>query len=204
MNPTDKAHLLEIYSKTLAEHGDAPEAVQLTAESQRLRFQLLSEIAPLENSSILDYGCGKGDQYAYLRERGFRGSYTGFDINEDLLAVARRKHSARFALWDIEAQPCEERFDYVLISGMFNNRISDNGRTMKSVLRACFACANQGLAFNAISTYVNFRQPEMSYASPEEMFRFCMTELSPAVTLRHDAMPYNFTMYVYRRRELSR
>src|SRR5438552_3411165 len=101
MNPTDKAHLLEIYSKSLAEHGDAPEAVQLTAESQRLRFQLLSEIAPLENSSILDYGCGKGDLYAYLRQHGFRGSYTGFDINDALLTLARRKHPARFELCDI-------------------------------------------------------------------------------------------------------
>src|SRR5437868_10577642 len=203
MNPTDRAHLLEIYSKTLSQFGDAPEAVHWTAESQRVRFKLLTEIAPLQTASILDYGCGKGDLLAYLREHGFRGSYTGFDINPDLLQVARRKHSARFELVDIDAEPCNERFDYVLISGIFNDRISDNDAAMKSVLRKCFACADMGLGFNAVSTYVNFRQPEMSYASPEEMFRFCMTELSPSVTLRHDGLPYNFTMYVYRRLELS-
>jgi hypothetical protein len=70
---------------------------------------------------------------------------------------------------------------------------------MQSVLKKCFARATRGLAFNAISTYVNYREEPMFYASPEETFRFCMTELAPSVVLRHDSLPYNFTIYVYRK-----
>lgn len=202
MKPEDKQHLIEAYRKSLAEHGDTAPAVHLREVSQRYRFKVLTEIADLERARILDYGCGKGDLYPYLVEQGFRGAYTGFDISAELIELARKKHpGARFEVRDIEEEEVREKFDYVLISGVFNNRISNNWTWMQSVLKKCFACVTQGLAFNAISTYVNYREEPMFYASPEETFRFCMTDLSPSVTLRHDNLPYNFTVYVYRKAE---
>lgn len=205
MKPEDKALLLDLYDRSLKEFGDTAEAVHWRELSQRYRFKVLTDIADLEMASILDYGCGKGDLYQYLLESGFRGSYAGFDINPELIALARRKFPRlRFEVCDIEQQALDELYDYVLISGVFNNRTSDNEQTLRSVLTRCFPLARRGLAFNAISTYVNFRQPEMFYASPEEIFHFCMVQLSPSVTLRHDAIPYNFTMYVYRKPEWNR
>ena len=202
MRAQDKSHLLQVYRQSLARHGDTAEAVQWRQDSQRRRFQVLTEIADLERARILDYGCGKGDLYQYLQERGFRGSYSGFDINLDLLELARRKHpGVRFEICDIEEDKVTEQFDYVLISGMFNNRISDNWAWMRSALRKCFSCATRGLAFNAISTYVNYHEEQMFYASPEETFRFCVTQLSHSVTVRHNVPPYNFTLYVYREAE---
>jgi len=197
MNCEDKASLLESYSKTLKTHGDTAEAVHWTTASQRYRFKVLTEIAPLEGENILDYGCGKGDLYEYLHESGFRGLYTGFDINPRLIALARTKFpGVRFEVFDVEEKPMNESFDYVLISGVFNNRISDNWSVMTNVLRATYACATKGLAFNAVSTYVNFQQPTMNYVSPEKSFRFCVSHLSPYVTLRHDNLPFNFAVYV--------
>lgn len=200
MNSEDKKHQIELYRESLARHGDSAEAVHWREVSQRYRFKVLTEIAPFESASVLDYGCGKGDLYQYLVEGGFRGSYTGFDICPELIELAHRKFpEARFQLLDIEEEAVQEQFDYVLISGVFNSRISDNESWMQSVLKRCFACAARGLAFNAISTYVSYREDEMFYASPEETFRFCVTELSRSVTLRHDNLPYNFTVYVYRK-----
>jgi len=95
--------------------------------SQRYRFRVLTEIAPLESATVLDYGCGKGDLYCYLLEAGYRGTYTGFDINPELLELARAKYpGVRFEQRDIEQASINEQFEYVLISGIFNNRISDN------------------------------------------------------------------------------
>jgi len=205
VRPEDKDHLLSVYRHSLATYGDTPEAVCWSNASQRYRFRVLTEIAPLESATVLDYGCGKGDLYCYLLEAGYRGTYTGFDINPELLELARAKYpGVRFEQRDIEQASINEQFEYVLISGIFNNRISDNEGVMQSVLRRCLALTTRGLAFNAISTYVNFREPEMYYVSPEEIFRFCMTDLSPWVTLRHDNLPYNFTMYVYRKAEWRR
>jgi 2-polyprenyl-3-methyl-5-hydroxy-6-metoxy-1,4-benzoquinol methylase len=205
MKAEDKDYLLKIYHQSLATYGDTPEAVQWSNASQRYRFKVLTEIAPLEGATLLDYGCGKGDLYQYLVESGFRGTYTGFDINRELLDVARTKYpGVRFEQCDIEETSVNETFEYVLISGIFNNRISDNDGFIRSVLKRCFNLAKCGLAFNAISTYASRRDQEMYYSSPEAMFQFCMTELSPWVTLRHDNVPYNFAIYVYRKAEWQR
>jgi SAM-dependent methyltransferase len=202
MEPAQKEHLLKIYRESLAEHGDTPEGVHWRGVTQRYRFKVLTEIANLETASILDYGCGKGDLFPYLVEQGFRGQYTGFDINPDLLALAHSKYpEVRFEVKDFEEDKVEEQFDYILISGVFNNRLPDNWGMMTSVLRHAFRCARHGVAFNAISTYVNFEDPAMFYANPEEVFRFCVTELSRDVTLRHDNLPYNYAVYVYRKPE---
>lgn len=200
MKPEDKSHVLDIYRQSLAKYGDAAEAVHWNNSSQRYRFKTLTEIALLEQESVLDFGCGKGDLYQYLLESGFRGSYTGYDINPELIALAQRKFPrARFEIRDIERDGIDAKFSYALISGIFNNRISDNISFMQSALRICFGAVTKGLAFNAISTYVNFQEPEIAYISPEDTFSFCMKELSHYVTLRHDAIPFNFTVYVYRK-----
>jgi len=202
MNPEDKQDMLRNFSELLARYGDQTEAVALTGHSQRYRFKVLTEIAPLEGETVLDYGCGKGDLYEYLFSAGFRGTYTGFDINPDLIALARCKYpDVRFEVKDIESDDVNEMFDYVLMSGLFNNRLREPWRFMTGVLRRCFAIARKGMAFNAISTYVNFQESTINYTSPEETFAFCMKELNTNVTLRHDNLPYNFAMYVYRKAE---
>jgi len=199
MKPEDKQLLLEAYRRSLAQHGDKAEAVHWRESTQRARFKGLAEIGDLTNASVLDYGCGKGDLYGFLKGNGFRGLYTGFDINPELVELAKQRHpGVRFEVRDIEEEPVTAKFDYALISGVFNNRISNNQAWMHSVLKECFACVTRGLGFNAISTYVNYREDPMYYASPEETFGFCMRELSPAVALRHDQLAYNFTMFVYR------
>src|SRR5438874_853631 len=170
MKPADKQTLLDGYHRSLAQHGDTAEAVHWRESTQRARFDDLVKIAELTDASVLDYGCGKGDLYAYLKDRGFRGRYTGFDINPEMIALARKKHpGVRFEACDIEEAAVTERFDYILLSGVFNNRISDNQSWMQSVLRKCFAIADKGLGFNAISTYVNYREEPLYYADPEEM-----------------------------------
>lgn len=202
MNTEDKVQVIELYNKSLSQYGDTAEAVQSRLVSQRYRFKVLTEIACLEDEKILDYGCGKGDLYPYLVEMGFRGCYTGFDVNPELIGLAKRKFpGTKFEVKDIEEDEVREKFSYVLISGIFNNRISDNWSFMKNVLTKCFECTTKGLAFNALSTYVNFRDPPLFYASPEETFRFCVSELSRYVTLRHDNLPFNYTVYVYRKRD---
>lgn len=202
MRPEQKQHLIEIYARTLEQFGDTPEAVHWRGVSQRYRFKVLTEIADLSAADVLDYGCGKGDLYPYLLEMGFRGRYTGFDINPELISLAQKKFpGARFAVKDLEEDDAGEPFDYVLMSGIFNNRLADNWGMMTAVLRKAFAVARLGLAFNAISTYVNTEQPEMYYASPEETLRFCLSELSRDVTLKHGEPPFNFGVYVYRRAE---
>jgi len=60
-----------------------------------------------------------------------------------------------------------------------------------------FEACNKGVAADFMSGYVDFKNKDAYYASPEEIFSFCKT-LSRRVTLRHDYMPFEFCVYVYK------
>jgi hypothetical protein len=91
-----------------------------------------------------------------------------------------------------------------MLSGVFNNVMPNAQTFLQAVLRNMFAAARRGIAFNAMSTYVDFLAKDLTYFDPGEVFRFCKEELSPLVCLRHDytvkpnVVPYEFAMYVYK------
>lgn len=202
--------LAQHYSALLQKHGDSPLAAQYPDRTtQEKRFEVLSEFGIPATAKILDFGCGLGDMLGYLRtQRGFQGEYVGYDLSGDIIERARAKYSAdtnaRFEQRDIFEQPPREDFDYVWICGTFNIRCSDSEAYVRDALRILFACARRGMTFNLMSTYVDFFAPDLYYADPDAIFRFCKEELSPCVTLRHDYMlkpgvvPYEFAVYVHR------
>ncbi len=125
MKKCDREKLIKIYNKSLKNYGDDARSVHWRTESQLYRFNVLSEIDNLENASILDVGCGKGDLFGFLLAKGFRGSYEGIDINKNLVQLARKKYpNAKFRVVDITKARKIKMYDYILVSGMFNNKIN--------------------------------------------------------------------------------
>ena len=58
--------------------------------------------------------------------------------------------------------------------------------------------ARVAIAFNLISDRVDWRAPQLCYASPAGSLEFCPRELSRHVVLRHAAPLHEFTLHVYR------
>src|SRR2546421_545883 len=61
----------QYYSDKIKTHGATPQGVDWNgAESQELRFKNLLKIvlSPEEKFSILDYGCGYGAMFEYMRD----------------------------------------------------------------------------------------------------------------------------------------
>jgi len=205
-----RAHLATLaahYGALVRRHGDAPAAAQWSSvETQERRMAVLAEIGDLTRAKVLDFGCGTGHLLALLRERlGFCGEYVGWDLCEEALAVARAKFpGVRFERHDVLAEGIAERFDFALLSGVFNNRLPDGWGVLTGILRALWPACDRGLAFNALSTYVDYFDRNLAYVDPERVFRFCKEELSPAVVLRHDYAlrdgdaPFELTVYVRR------
>jgi SAM-dependent methyltransferase len=195
------------YGGLVKRHGDAPEGAQYAdRESQERRMAVLSEIGVAKDSKVLDFGCGTGQLLSFLqRSLGFAGEYVGYDISPEAIALARSNHpSGRFEVRNILEQPSEERFDFVLVSGVFNNRISDNRAFFEAISRRLIQQADVGYAFNMLSRFVDYFDDGLYYEDPLHAFRFCKEELSPLVTLRHDysvragSIPFEFTVYVHR------
>lgn len=191
------------YKILLEKYGDSAESAQYSSrESQERRFKVLSQIADLNGKKILDFGCGTGHLATYLKKIGYKFEYTGVDIVEEFFEVARQKNPGSI-FTDLNSIE-DERYDYVFVSGVFNNKRSNNRRFYQDSLVKLFGMCTKGIAFNMMSTYVNYRDPGLFYESPERVLRFIKKELTPFVTLRHDyevkpdIIPFEFAVYAYR------
>lgn len=179
-------------------HGDRPEGVRWTPKGQSLRYESLLDIdESIEGSKILDYGCGKGDLYQFLKDRNISVDYTGFDINENLISLAKQKYpEAKFRVFDIEMEELDEEFDYILLCGVFNLKLMDLDKTVKNVLKMLFRHCRKALAFNALSSKNPKKSVELNFLSFDEMIEFARNDLSPDVSFARERIPYDFTMFV--------
>ncbi|HSW65146.1 MAG TPA: class I SAM-dependent methyltransferase [Dissulfurispiraceae bacterium] len=199
MDNLAKEYVVSFFERSLMMHGDRPEAVRWTASGQEAHYRALLDIGELAGAKILDYGCGTGGLYGFLRERRIPVDYTGFDINPKLIAQARTKYpDARFEVFDVEEQDLAEEFDYILLCGVFNLKVHGLEETVRIVLKKLFSLCRKGLAFNALSEHNPKKEYELNYLKPEEMIAFAAEELSCHVALRLDRIPHDFFLFVYR------
>ncbi len=191
------------YKNLFIRHGDSPEAVQYTSlESQERRFKFLIEIGDLNGKSILDFGCGTGQLYAYLQAQGIAVNYHGIEIVDEFITLCQSKYpSQRFGKIDDFS---DKTFDYVFVAGVFNNLTKNNQEFYQSTLKTLFGMTRIGLSFNMMSAYVDYQDPGLFYEYPENVFGFLKKEVTPYVALRNDyevkpgVIPFDFTVYAYR------
>lgn len=191
-----------IYNRSAKKYGENSSAVLWdNQQTQYFRFYELIRNLDLNDSKkkILDVGCGNGELYKFLNFIGFKGKYTGYDINEVLLNQARKRFKdINVRLFDIIEDKAEVKFDYVLMSGLFNIDVGQNDKWVYKFITRMYSLCSEVLSFNMITTYVNYRDKEMYYFDPARVLTFCLKYLSPKVTISHHNLPYNFTVTIYR------
>lgn len=194
------------YDENLKTLGDGPQSTeQRDVASQEQRMRMLAGVGDFREAKVLDFGCGTGHLLTLLkREFGFVGEYVGYDISAGMVSCAQGKHpEARFEVRNVLSEGVGEEFDFVFITGTFNNQTGNNRDWMQECLKKLFGRTRKAIAFNNLSTYVDFFDDGLFYEDPETVFRFCKEQLSPRVTLRHDyctkegIVPFEFTTYVY-------
>lgn len=158
----------------------------MSPAGQAFRFAKLTEIGDLRGRRILDLGCGLGHFYAYLRERVGEVDYLGVDLVADTIEAARALHpEATFLCDDVLAAGPADRFDYVILSAVFNEAIGDPSRRLRDMITWAWAHSDIGIAFNFISTRVNSVDHELAYHDPCEVLQWLIDEITPRVSLHH-------------------
>lgn len=198
-------NISEHYRDLFKKYGDRPEAVQWSnVETQEKRFAILMQIGDLNGANILDFGCGTGHLATFLERNNIKVSYTGVDIVPEMLECGKAKNpKAKFYVLD--QFNTKEKYDYTFISGVFNNKIADNRKFYRDIIKKCFEKTLNGLAFNMMSYYVDYYDEFLFYEKPETVFSFIKNEISPYVTIRNDyqlkdgIIPFEFTTYVYKK-----
>ena len=199
-----KKHYEELFTR----YGDSPEAVQWSDKgTQHKRFEILSGIDSIINS-VIDIGCGLASYYEYLKNNNEEIKYLGLDFVEVFVQKCIEKYGknpqTKFAQFDLMNDMIPLGYDYIMLSGVFNNKFDNNKEFMLNSITKMFDSCNKGIAFNAMSTYVDYQADNLFYSNPLEVFDFCKRNLSKRVTLRHDylvkenGVPFEYCIYVYK------
>jgi SAM-dependent methyltransferase len=211
MNTPDPQYIISVAcEEDLAKYGDSFRGVGYTKSPQEAeeRYRLMLGVVrePDTPLTILDLGCGLGHLLDFIEsDSTYRNlTYVGLDISHLYLAAAREKHPRReFIFMDVlDTDASLPTFDYVVLNGVFNYRVPIEhaemmrywGRMMVTAYRHC----RLGLAFNVMSTLVDWERDDLFHLSFDAMAGFVQQYLSRHFVIRHDYQAYEYTTYVYR------
>lgn len=166
-------------------------------EGQSVRFEVLAQIADLNDQSVLDLGCGHGDLCAYLRERFPRLRYFGVEQIPDILQVAIDKygHLPETLLFQGDFTVSElPATDYILASGSLSYRNSDPLFLVKTIEKLFHTC-RKGLGFNLLS---QADPPDGLLVAYDPVFieAYCRL-LSPKTRVIQGYRDNDFTVFMY-------
>ncbi|OKS86507.1 hypothetical protein RG47T_1963 [Mucilaginibacter polytrichastri] len=190
MSRFHKARISEYGAGTAAALGWKSE------QRQHIRFETLAQIGDLENTSVLDAGCGHGDLKGFLDTRFNTFRYAGIDMMEEFLDVATARYGnlpdTKFYLGDCSSGNLPY-MDYVLCSGMLSYRSSEADYVFTMIAKLFGSC-RIGLGFNLLSQ-IDVDGIVVAYA-PDKIIDYC-NELASKVILNKGYIDDDFTIFMY-------
>jgi SAM-dependent methyltransferase len=200
------AILRDHYRNTYVKHGPNSKGMDWGDKewAALLRQTKMLEVikAPGEYS-LLDVGCGYGALADLIAVKKLHLKYTGIDIVEEMINEGERRHPDQTFIcgdiMDIEIG----KYDFVVCNGILTQKLSASTLEMNQfahkLIKKLFDASKCGVAFNIMSTYVNYQKDNLYYRNPAELLAWCMSELTPHIKLdsAYDLW-YEYTVYLYK------
>jgi ubiquinone/menaquinone biosynthesis C-methylase UbiE len=200
LDPEDAKHVVRRYQQRIAEYGPTFDSLNSGSEAkQAVRHSVHGSALRGANPVVLEIGCGLADFFNYLLQHQCTCSYNGYDIVPEYIDECRRRYpDAKFSLRNVFVEGIEGTYDTIVMSQVLNNRYqkSDNMQVMQRAMELAFEHTCVSVSVDMISTYVDFRNPDLFYYSPEEIFRIAKA-ISPRVLLRHDYRAFEFCVQLF-------
>lgn len=195
------------YRKTFLEHGATSKGVDWGDKewAARLRQEMMLKVVKPDTAraSIFDVGCGYGALADTIKEMNLPLVYVGIDLVGEMISEAKYRHPEHeFIHGDILATSvaCQ---DYVVCNGILTQKVSASTLEMnkfaQQLIKRMFELCKIGVAFNLMTTHVNFQRENLYYRNPAEMLGWCMSEITPHVRIdcAYDLW-YEYTVYLYK------
>jgi hypothetical protein len=207
MKNKTKESQMEIYRKLFDENRGTPMAV--SSESLAHKFLRFKQIAGIfdqdDDFTIHDIGMGLADFYQFLLNEFpiKKIIYSGSEILEEYVNESKLRFPGNsFYLRDIAEESFKDKYDYIIMSGLFHQRrdtkIRDWEKFSQIILKNSFEMCNKGIAFNFISPFVDFYQTQVYYCNLPKLLNFINDELSRFFVIKHNYALFEFTVYVYK------
>ncbi|WP_184549088.1 class I SAM-dependent methyltransferase [Mucilaginibacter sp. FT3.2] len=198
MTTTDNSAIFDYHRSMIAFHGNhGPAALGWRdKESQLVRFQVLAQIANLEDCSVLDAGCGHGDLFSYLQSLYTKFTYVGVEQIPELLDEAKKRYGnfrdCTFLAGDFISEELPIT-DYVLASGSLNYVQQDHDFVFKAIA-GLFKNCRIGLCFNLLRYIIP--NGLLAAYDPQTILVYCKS-LSDKVQMCLDYSEEDFTIFMY-------
>ena len=203
--------IAEHYDKCFKTHGDNHLGVDWpklsdTLTRHEIMYGLVREInsPQVTNTSILDFGCGLGHFYKWLKaNHSLHPQYSGLDINESFYNYCSNEFpDNQFYLKDILVDNDLPNFDYIMCNGVFTEKrelsYDEMFQFMKNVLIKLWGKTNKGISFNVMSKLVDWERDDLFHVSMDQLGMFLKENLSRNFIIRNDYKLYEYTIYVYK------
>ncbi|MBM3125057.1 MAG: class I SAM-dependent methyltransferase [Chloroflexi bacterium] len=198
--------LSQYFIEKLESFGPTAKGVDYNSlESQARRFEQLVKV--IDSSipfSIIDYGCGYGALFDFLKTKEWDFEYYGVDLIEEMVRAGRDSHrefsNAHFTSDESEVPPV----DYLVAGAIFNIKLEApyeqwQNYTCQTLARMNAMCS-RGFSFNMLTKYSDAdrmeQRPDLFYGDPLFFFDHCKRNFSLNVALLHDYGLYDFTILV--------
>jgi SAM-dependent methyltransferase len=193
------------YAETFARHGPTAQGVDWGADGSRALLRqdkMLAVIGPEPGATVLDVGCGYGGLLTHALGKGLLIDYTGIDVAENMIQWATANvPGGRFVHGDVLIHQFAGTFDYVVCNGILTQKLQVPGLEMdqfaRRLIRRLFELCRWGMAFNVMTTKVNYFANNLYYRNPAELLSWCLSEITPYVRLDHAYPLFEYTMYLY-------
>jgi len=204
MTKQEKQHTIDRYNDRLKNHGYDPKSLGWGEKDRAaLRFEILCSQWNFIGKKVLDFGCGFGDLGQFISGKSENVQYIGLDINENLVEKGKELNpDADLRVGDLLEGDFTEKVDFVLSSGVFNHKLSDNISFIESCFKRFNEIASEGIAVNFLSDKVDFQYEYTYHTNPAWALDLAF-KYSKRVVLRNDYMPFEFTIFIFKDEEIN-
>ena len=201
--------IINLYKKEYKKNGDSVKSLLTPKGRNSLRYSVvLDYLIANQEIKLLDYGCGLGYLYDFLRKRKIEIDYTGVDIVDDFISACQEKFPEKKNSFHIikPNQKIVGNYDIIFASGVFNLKSTiDKKTSLKKAydrINELFELTNNLLICDFPTEYVDFVQSNAQHFNLRDLINFCVTKLSRRFVVRHDILPYEYTLILWKNSEI--
>ena len=209
-NEPNYLKIVSHYEDCLDKYGDTHRGVDWPDPTDAItRYRVMLDVIRESQGtkvSLLDFGCGASHLNDYIHANQWEYiDYSGLDISEKFIRLSQEKYpDTKYYCMDIlEESRSLPIFDYIVLNGVFTEKRELSHDEMweytKQVILKIFEFTRKGIAFNVMSSHVDWERDELFHLSLDKLSAFLITKISRDFVIRNDYRLYEYTTYVYRR-----